>query len=447
MYRTTENAEKCTNTYGQISTRLLKQSWKLEPKPWINPCQVWLHPMGHNIRFPTRIFNRRVCIPLCWKMNRDVWGTTAHGRWWHVWDGLLLPSYHWTWNVCWRFVGMHSVLYMLWLSCKGCPWSWRMNRLLTRWHGSIGLGSSDRTWFLWSSLSKQVMTGIVSWSLYRLHQNQSVYIAKLLEPLFQEWWSQRFQLMFFSGVLQQDHCHGPSLSVVGLVAHDGSHSENGVEPIDLHDEESKHATTDPYGFEDVGESILQYPSMGYPTVDPTQIVEDVPCDDGATKMVVHHPAKSIQAVREVQNFLGSLVGNINGFLGTNGLPEKAKCDTSNGCVVGDKRVLLVDDTWGIGIHDRFTSFLTHANDQVLVTPAQFPFLDFAHLDELLQQQVHKSDLGRAWTGARPVLYHASRNHWMKIAFVPGRFDCHWDNPLHPSTCQPWPFHQGVDQWK
>lgn len=221
----------------------------------------------------------------------------------------------------------------------------------------------------------------------------------------------------FSGVLQQDHCHGPSLSVVGLVAHDGSHRENGVEPIDLHDEESKYATTDPYGLEDVGESILQYPSMGCPTVDPTQIVEDVPCDDGATKMVVQHPAKSIQAVREVQNFLGSLVGNINGFLGTNGLPEKAKRDTSNGCV-GDKRVLLVDDTWGIGIHDRFTSFLTHANDQVLVTPAQFPFLDFAHLDELLQQQVHKSDLGRAWTGARPVLYHASRNHWMKIAFVP-----------------------------
>ena len=222
------------------------------------------------------------------------------------------------------------------------------------------------------------------------------------------------------GVLDHDHHHCLSPSVVGLVTPQESlrFEVEPFEPAECFIPCS--AVSDPYVIvsgEDICEGAPKDDCLvdglvgtGFLHSDPNPIVAETS----------KHP-KPVQAVKEVHDFIGSLVGNINGFLETTSRQESSSnADPCDCCVVGVKRVLHVEDTWGTGIQDRFTSFMTQANEQVLVSPSHHAFLDFSHLEEILQCQVQQSELGRAWTGARPVLFHASRNHWMRIAFVPDR---------------------------
>ena len=114
------------------------------------------------------------------------------------------------------------------------------------------------------------------------------------------------------------------------------------------------------------------------------------------------PPNTVHQVMKVHELLGSFVGNINELLAPTIEQKKVEqVVRDDGCVVGDKRVLHVDDTWhwGIGIHVRYTTFLKHASEQVLTTSSQHVFLNLTHLSDLLQRQIQKSDLGRAWTGA------------------------------------------------
>ena len=222
------------------------------------------------------------------------------------------------------------------------------------------------------------------------------------------------------GVLNGNHHHGLSQSVVSLVEpKDSNHFDfEGIETEECFIPCS--AMVDPYLDFSCDDVLVDAPNSGCHV----EVFHDEGCPvNGHNPYGANTPKRcnQVQAVKEVHNFIGSLVGNINGFLEASShkvcIPSEG---LSDGCVVGSKRVLHVDDTWGIGIHDRFTSFLTHANDQVLVTSSHHTFMDFSHLEEILQQQVQQSELGKAWTGARPVLFHASRNHWMRIAFVPDR---------------------------
>lgn len=80
-------------------------------------------------------------------------------------------------------------------------------------------GSDDRYRFLVAVQASSEPIGVHS-------ENVGATVSGVAEP--------RVPIDVFSGVLQQDHPHSPCQSAVGLVAHDGSRSEHGVEHVDLH---------------------------------------------------------------------------------------------------------------------------------------------------------------------------------------------------------------------